>query len=90
MQLLLETCPLFNSDALSDFLIPLAWLYWQLLVIITSKSKTYFTQKTVYFICHHSSQPAFILLSWYYVARDGTNMNYTKKVVIFITMHIFS
>ena len=45
MQLLLETCPLFNSDTLSDFLIPLAWLYWQLLVIITSKSKTYFTKK---------------------------------------------
>ena len=39
---------------------------------------------------HHSSQREIILLSWYYVERGGTNMNYTNKAVIFITMDIFS
>ena len=41
-------------------------------------------------MCYHSSQRAMILLSRYYVARGVTNMNDAKKVVIFITIHIFS
>ena len=89
MQFLLETYPLFNSNTLFNFLIPLAYLYWKWLVIITSKSIKHFTEKPACFICHHSSKRAMILLSRYYVARGGTNMNYAKKVVIFITMHIF-
>ena len=65
-----------------DFLIPLAYLYWKWLVIITSKSITHCSEKTVCFICHHSSQLTMIL-SWYYTARGGSTMNYAKKVVIF-------
>ena len=79
MQLLSETCPLFNINTLFDFLISLAYLYRNWLVIITSKSITHFTEKTVYFICRHSSQRAIILLSRYYIARVGTTMNYAKK-----------
>ena len=90
MQLLLETCILSNSNTLFDFSIPLAYLYWKCPVIITSKSITHFTEKTACFICHYSSQRAMILLSRYYVATGGTNLNYAKKVIIFITIHIFT
>ena len=31
-----------------------------------------------------------ILLSRYYIVRGGVNINYAKKVVIFIIMHTFS
>ena len=56
MQLLLQTCQLFNSSTLFDILIPLPYLYWKWFVIITSKSITHFTEKTVCFICRYSSQ----------------------------------
>ena len=90
MQLLLETSPLFNCNALFDFLVPPVYLYCKWLVMIMSKSIARFTEKTACFLCQHSSQRAMILLSRYYVEKGGTNMNYAKKVVIFITMHIFS
>ena len=75
---------------LFDFLIPLAYLYWKWLVIITSKSIKHFSKKTVCFICRHSSQRRMISFSQYYTTRGGTTMNYAKQVFIFITMHIFS
>ena len=56
MQLLLQTCQLFNSNTLFNFLIPFPYLYWKWLVIITSKSITHFTKKTACFIRRHSSQ----------------------------------
>ena len=37
-----------------------------------------------------SNPLALISLSRCYIARGQTTMNYTKKIVIFITMHIFS
>ena len=54
-----------------------------------SKSITHFSVKAICFICRHASQRKMILLSRYYITRGGTTMYYAKKVVIFITMHIF-
>ena len=50
----------------------------------------FFFEKTVSFICRHSSQRTMILLSRFCTAGGEATMNYAKKVVIFITMHIFS
>ena len=55
----------------------------------TVKVDNAFSGITICFICRHSSQRTMKLLSRYYTARGGTTMNYTKEVIIFITMHIF-
>ena len=84
----LQEFKLYNKCTLFDFLILLAYLYWKWLVIIASKSVTPFSEKSVYFIYHYSSQRRMIL-SGSYIARGGTVMNYAKRVVIFLTMYIF-
>ena len=56
----------------------------------TVKVYNEFSGITIRFICRHSSQHTMKLLSRYYTARGGTTMNYTKEVIIFIIMHIFS
>ena len=56
---------------------------------ITPNSKTIFYQKKVCLICHHFSQRS-LILSWYYIARGETIMNYAKKIVICVNMDIFS
>ena len=74
----------YDKRNLFDFLIPLAYLYWKWLIIITSKSLTHFSKKkTVCFIYRDSSRRMMILLSRCYTVRGGTTMNYAKKVVIF-------
>ena len=51
----------------------------------------FFPQKQYIFLTfRHSSQRTLISLSRHYIARGGTAMNQTLKIVIFFTMHIFS
>ena len=40
------------------------------------------------FFCRHSTQHVLVALSRYYRASVGTVMNYAKKIVVFITMHM--
>ena len=68
------------------FFIWLTNLYWKCLVTIPSKS--YFLLRTLHLTCHHSKQHTVMLCSRYYIARVVTTMNYAKKNVIFITIHI--
>ena len=63
------------------FLIPLIYLHRKYLIIITSKSITHF-------FCRHFTQHVLVALSRYYRASVGTVMNYAKKIVVFITMHM--
>ena len=66
---------------LFDFLIPFAYLFYLCLVIIT-----HIFPGVLCLICRHSRHNT---LSRYYKQRCGKNLNYAKKVVIFITMLIF-
>ena len=79
----------YNKWNLLDFFIPLAYLYWKSLAIITSKSITHFCKKTVCFICRHSSERTMILLSRYYTARGRKTMDYAKKIIIFLPCIVF-
>ena len=78
-----------NKHALFDFLIPV----YDLPCHFTrhNKVKLYNTifPNTACFISRHSSQRTFISLSRYYIARSETTINYTKKIAVFIIMHIF-
>ena len=69
--------------------VPLAYLYWKWLVITTSKPIIHFTKKKCMFYLAPFQSTYTDTLNSHYIARGGTTMNYAKKVVIFIIMHVF-
>ena len=75
---------------LFDFLIPLAYLYWKWLVIITSKFITHFTKKLyVLFAATLINVWLYTIKSILYIARGGTNMNYAKKPSFLLSCILF-
>ena len=49
---------------------------------------THFFLRILCLTCRHSRQCALILLSWYYIVRGGTIMNYAKKLS-FLSLRTF-
>ena len=88
MQVLLETCPLTVTLYLTF------WFHLHTLLKMARHNnvKIYNTFNRENLHVLFATIPVnllWILISRYYRVRGRTNMNYAKKVVIFITMHIF-